>query len=968
MKPSSLFPVFLLGMSVLIFGSATSAKAQRPDDYRPDGLRCEYLTAPDGVESASPRLSWRIRSNRRGAAQTAWQIRVASSPEQLAAGTADLWDSGRIDGPVTTQIAYGGRPLGSHQQCFWQVRSWDENGLASEWSDRARWSMGLAKQDDWRAAWISFHDDTPLPTDRKPLYLPPTRYYRKEFKANKPIKRAVVHASALGLYDLYCNGVLVDGAYLQPGWSDYQKRAYYRTHDITALLQGGRMNALGAEVADGWYSGYIAFARGSGYGANKLGRNFYGKTPAFRAQLEIDYADGTHETVVTDESWHVTDRGPTREADIIMGESYDARRELPGWSTPGYNAMDWESAVLAEKNPGVTVLFGDGTGDLDKNLGFVPPQMQAYPAQPVRATQELPARGISEPKPGVFVFDLGQNFAGNVRLKIKGASGTQIRLRYGEMLQPDGALMTANLRSARATDYYTLRGDPQGETWSPRFTYHGFQYVELTGLAEKPALGAITGLVLHNDMPATGDFECSDPVLTQFGKNAQWTQRANFMDIPTDCPQRDERLGWAADAHIYLRTASFNADVAAFFTKWMDDLVEAQGRFGGYPDYAPYPMTGNRSVAKLASTGWTDAGVICSWKLWKIYGDLRLVARCWDSLSRFMEWRFAGTTTDGLGTSIGNIYGDWLNVNEPTPIDFIDTCYYASDCTMMAEMADALNHPREATIYRARRARTQRGFAKTYLKPDGTLTVDTQTAYVLALSSGLIPDEQVAATASALARKIEAHGAKMTTGFLGTYALLPVLSSTGHHDLAVRLFQSRAYPSWGYEVVNGANSVWERWDSYTKESGFHGGMNSFSHYAFGSVMEWAYRVLVGIDADTPDYTHLVLAPRPPTPGSNPDLTPINWVKAHYDSTHGRIASAWKMESGVFSFDVTIPANITASILLPGATVANTTESGESLSAAKIPGIHSVEAHGDSLKVEVASGTYRFVVTGVTRKP
>lgn len=935
-------------------------------------LRCEYLVSPENIESPAPRLSWRIESDRRGAAQTAWHVRVASTAEKLARGEADLWDSGRVGGDATNQIAYAGRALSSRMECFWQVQIWDEADQASGWSAPARWTMGLLKPEDWKASWISYRDATPLHTDRKTLHLPAPRHYRKEFAAAKTVRRATVYASALGIYDLYCNGQRVGDAFFQPGWSDYLQRAYYRSHDVTALVRAQGANVIGAVVAEGWYSGYVGYGLLVGYGPNKVGRYFYGKTPAFMAQVEIDYADGTRETVTTDPTWSVTDRGPTREADLIMGEAYDARNELGNWSAAGYDASAWTPAVLAESNPRVRAVYSDAAGQRDMDLGFVRPlKLQAYSAPAIRVTQELAAKRLTEPKPGVYVFDLRQNFAGIARLKVKGAAGTQVRLRFGEMLHPDGRIMTENLRRARATDFYTLRGDSAGETWSPRFTYHGFQYVEVTGLTEKPGLDAITGVVLHNDTPLAGSFECSDPVLTQFGRNAQWTQRANFIEIPTDCPQRDERLGWMGDAQAYVRTATFNADVAAFFTKWLDDVVESQRSFGAYPDYAPYPMA-HGGDGKTFGTGWTDAGLICPWTIWKTYGDTRLLERNWISMTKFMEWRHASTTPEGLGNSMGNPWGDWLNVKEPTPIEFIDTCYTALVNGLMAEMADALGRPLEAANYRARRAKTQGAFAKTYLKPDGTLTVDTQSAYVLALSVGLIPEKQVSAAALALVGKIAKNDYRMATGFLGTRSLLPVLTASGQHDLATRLFQSRKFPSWGYEVTNGATSVWERWDSFTTEHGFNGAngdqnaaMNSFSHYAFGAVMEWAYRVLAGIDTEGAGYRRIVIRPRAPTQGSNPEQAPIDWVKAHYDSINGRIVSAWKLTGGVFTLEATVPPNATASIYLPDATADRVSEGDGPL--AQAAGIRSVAVAEDrSLRVEVGAGTYRFTVRATAR--
>ncbi len=954
----TLFLVFFTGPLLALRAQAPASPLTLGD------LRCEYLVAPSVVDVRTPRFSWRCESSERGAAQTAWQVHVASTAEKLAQGEADLWDSGRKTGTTSNQISYAGRALDSGAEYHWQVRIWDEAGRPTGWSAPARWSMGLLGASDWRARWISYRDSSPLHTSRQELYLPAARQYRKEFAVAKPIRRAIVYAAALGLYDLHCNGQRVGDAYFQPGWADYRKRAYYRAHDVTALLHAGGPNALGAEVAEGWYSGYVGFGLLVGQGPNRAGRYFYGKTPAFLAQLEIEYTDGTRETVGTDASWRVTGQGPTREADLIMGESYDARAEMPGWAAPGFDASGWEEAIRAEENPRVRATFTDALGDREVDLGFMrPAKLQGYAAPPIRVTQELPAKTITEPKPGVYIFDLGQNFAGQVRLKVSGAAGARVQLRFGEMRHRDGTLMTENLRRARATDSYTLRGDPAGETWSPRFTYHGFQYVEVTGLAAKPGLDAITGLVLHNDTPAAGSFECSDPVLTQFGRNAWWTQRANFLEMPTDCPQRDERLGWTGDAQAYIRTATFNADTAAFYTKWLDDLVEAQHSFGAYPDYAPYPMAHGRP-GKSFGTGWMDAGIICPWTVWQVYGDTRLLTKNWASMTRFMEFRRAATGVDGLGLSIGNPWGDWLNVNEATPVEYIDTCYHALDCQLMAEMATALGRKTEAASYLSRRQRIAAAFAKAYVGPDGTLTVDTQTAYVLALWTNLIPAKQVAAASARLADKIAQNGYRMTTGFLGTRALLPALTGSDHHDLAVRLFQNRVFPSWGYEVVNGANSVWERWDSYTKENGFDGAggnqnasMNSFSHYSFGAVMEWAYRMLAGIDTDGPGYRRITIRPRPPTAGSNPDVTPITWVRAHYDSIQGRIASAWKLEAGRFSLEVTIPPNTTAKVWLPVAKVAGVTEGGAPLQ--KGGAIRGIAVQEGAVSVEVAAGTYHF---------
>lgn len=950
----------------ILLGLAMAAENAFGAHLEPDALRTEYLVNPLGLDTPAPRLQWQLVSDERGAKQTAFRILVASTAQKLARHEGDLWDSGKTASDASTQIAYSGRPLVSGQPCFWKVQVWDRRDRASRWSAPAHWSMGLLSPDEWKAQWISYRDDTPLHTNRAALFLPPARYYRKEFAAAKPVKRAMVYGSALGLVDLHLNGKPVSDSCFESGWADYQKRAYYRTHDVTRQLQLGQ-NCLGAVVADGWYAGYVGYGLLVGYGPNQAGRYFYGKTPAFLVQLEIEYVDGSRETIVTDTSWQVSSDGPIREADMIMGEAYNAQRADPKWcSVQGATNWKWGSAIRAGDNGSTKAMFSDNRGQREVELGFQPPpKLQAYAAQPIRVTEELKLRHLTEPKPGVFIFNLGQNFAGVIRLRVKGPAGTKLQIRYGEMLHPDGRLMTENLRKARATDFYTLSGDPNGESWTPRFTYHGFQFVEITGLPARPSPDTVTGLVLHNGTPLTGEFACSDVGMTRFWKNTQWTQRANFLEMPTDCPQRDERLGWMGDAQIYVRTASYNADVAAFFTKWLDDLVEAQFDNGTYPDYCPYPM-GHGAKDQNWGTAWTDAGIICPYTIWQVYGDTRLIEKNWDSMTRFMAWR-RQRAPELRGGKDGNTWGDWLNVNEPTPIEFIDAAYFKHDADLMAHMARAIGRQQEAVDYAALSQNIATQFAKDYQNPDGTLKVSTQTAHVLALTFGLLPEATRLGISAKLAERIAKHDFRMTTGFLGTKPLLPALSSTGRNDLACRLFQSRRFPSWGYEVVNGATTVWERWDSYTKEHGFNGAdgtqnaaMNSFSHYSFGAVMEWGFRTLAGIDTDGPGFKRIIIRPQPPTPGSNPEQKPIDWVKAHYDSIHGRIVSNWRRTDAGFELETTIPPNTAATIYLPAWRSESVTESGKPL--AKTKGVKIIGREGDRVVLAVEAGFYRFAST------
>lgn len=941
------FPLLLL---------CSSALAQ---DLAVSRLRCEGLPEPLGIDSMPPRLNWIVESTARGQKQTAYRVLVASSKAALEKDHGDLWDSGQVKSDQTAHVRYAGKALGSRQECWWKVKAWDGEGKECAWSAPARFSIGLMKDADWTAQWISAKDAAPLHKDREQLFLPPARQYRKDFAATQPVKRATAYVSALGICDLYLNGKRVSDEYFAPGWADYLLRAYYRTYDVTAQVQPGN-NAVGAVLADGWYSGYVGYGLLVGYGPNRVGRYFYGKTPALLMQVEIEYADGSRQSVNTDATWKVSDAGPWREVDMIMGESFDARLDKPEWCTPSFKADAWANAIRAEDNGGTRAVFTDQMGDREVELGFQKPlDMQAYSAPPIRATHELKPIEVKQIKPGVFIYNLGQNFAGNVRLKVKGAAGTRVQLRYGEMLHPDGRLMTENLRRARATDYYTLRGDPNGETWTPRFTYHGFQYVELTGLKDDPGVEAITGLVMHNDTPLVSSFECSDPMANKLFKNITWTQRANFVEVPTDCPQRDERLGWMGDAQIYVRSATFNADVNAFFSKWTDDVRESQRSFGAYPDYAPYPMA-HGEPRKGFGTAWTDAGIICPWTIWKVYGDTRLIDRHYDSMAHFMEFRMATSVRNG-GVSIGNPWGDWLNLNENTPIEYIDHIYYASAAKMMGDMAEALGHKIDAARYRALHEEIRKAFEKQYLEAGGKLKVNTQTAYVLALSFEMLPPELRKGAADQLAKMIEKNGFRMATGFLGTKHLLPALSRHGYHDLAVRLFQSRKFPSWGYPVENGATSIWERWDSYTKEEAFgrhNAAMNSFSHYAFGAVCEWMFTTLAGIDTDGPGYRKIIIRPGPPSEGSNPDNKPIDWVRARYAGPTGTIAVDWRRVDGHFELDVTIPANTTATIHMPGKEPADITEGGKPVLEAA--GVRVAGATAGRVLLGVGGGSYKFV--------
>jgi len=955
----SVLIVLLVGCSPVVTPAATG--------LNPVVLRCEYRESPLGIDEPRPRLTWRVESSQLNQSQSAYQILVASTEKELAENRGDLWDSGKVASDETVNIVYAGRPLVSREVCFWKIKVWDQTGSASSWSSPAKWSMGLLQAGDWSARYISFRDTTPLFKDTASLFLPPARQYRKEFSAGKEVRRATLYATALGIYELELNGRRVSDAYFAPGWCDYRQRAYYNTYEVTSEIKKGT-NAIGAWVADGWYAGYVGFGLLTGIGTEHIGRYTYGKTPAIMAQVEIEYADGTRETVGTDASWRVTGAGPIQEADLLMGEAYDARREMPGWSSPGFDDTKWDPAINAEENGPVEATFYEfqnpsGGASVPRvtgrkvDLGFHrPPKIEAFPGLPVRRVEQIKPIGMTSPTNGVYIFNLGQNFAGVVTMKVKGAAGTKIRLRYGEMLHPDGRLMTENLRKARATDYYILRGDPKGEIYTPRFTFHGFQYVELTGLGAKPAMDAITGLVLQSDTPPTSSFACSDDMVNRLFKNVVWTQRANFLDLPTDCPQRDERFGWTGDAQVYVRTATINADVAAFYTKWLRELMESQRPSGAFPGYAPFPFQHGWDFG----TAWCDAGVICPWTIYKAYGDTRVIERCWEPMTRFIAWR-KSESRDFLGVPHGNDWGDWLAIGEKTPLEYIDTAYFAYSTRLMAEMGEALGRTNEASEYRTLLGQIKDAFAKKYVTPEGLLTVDTQTAYALALYMGLVPDQFRDAAGRELARKIKENGTRMSTGFLGTRHLLPALSSVGQQDLAIRLLQSHEFPSWGYEIDQGATTIWERWNSFTKDKGFGGeqnaSMNSFAHYSFGAVCEWMFTSLAGIDTDGAGYRHILIQPNPPSGGGGKQPQHIDWVRAHYDSIRGRISTSWRRSGGRFILEATIPANTRATVSLPARDQDSISVDGHKL--AERPEVKFLRMNGNRALLETGSGNYRF---------
>lgn len=703
------------------------------------------------------------------------------------------------------------------------------------------------------------------------LTLPPARYLRKDFEIGKKIKKATLDASALGWYEMHLNGERVGNDYFTPGWTDYNKRVYYNTYDVTDMVKNGS-NVIGAVLADGWYSGYV------GYGHK---RDHYGNNPRLWAQLVVEYEDGGTTMISTDGKWKAS-TGPLLEADILMGEVYDATLEIPGWDKAGFDDKEWREV--------------DVTAEMNANV-------EPYPTVTVKVFRELKPLSVREPQKGTFVFDMGSNFAGFARLKVKAKKGTRITLAFGERLLPDGTILKQNLRSARAEDTYVCKGDGT-EIWEPRFTFHGFQYVSVTGYPGVPGLDTVTGIELTSLTKVAGSFECSDERLNKLYRNIIQTQRANFIDIPTDCPQRDERLGWTGDAQAYIRTACLNMDVQTFFHKWLVDLMDAQLSDGDLPKVAPMKV-----AVGSGGPAWADAGIICPWAIYEVYNDKGVLEKHYDAMVRFVAFR-EKSMTDFLPPAKFHCFGDWLNIGANTPKDVIFSAYTAGDAQIMAKVAAVLGKKDDVVKYNKLYENIKAAFNKAYVDKDGKIKGDTQTVYVMALWFDLVDGEMKQRAEEYLIERIKERDWHLSTGFVGTRDLMHVLSKIGKDDIAYRLLFTDTYPSWLFPVKNGATSIWERWDSWTPEKGFqNAGMNSFSHYAYGAVGQWMFENIGGIKSVEPGYKKIVIRPA--------ITEQLEWAKVSYDSISGLIKVAWTRDGEKVKLDVVIPEGVLASVYVPG---------------------------------------------------
>jgi alpha-L-rhamnosidase len=747
----------------------------------------------------------------------------------------------------------------------------------------------------------------------------PAPCLRKVFTADSPVKSARVHVTALGWYRLLINGQRVSNAEFLPGWTDYNKRVPYHSFDVGKFLQPGE-NVIAVMLGDGWYSGRIGWKGESQH---------YGDQPELLLQLEITHEDDSLSTVVSDASWKSSE-GPIRADDIYDGEVYDARMELPGWDQPGFDDDGWGGVVASQPGPDV----------------IIEPARHA----PVRAMENLATREIWEAEPGRWVFDLGQNMVGWARIKVPSIAGQVITLRFAEMIQQDRTLYNENYRSAKSTDTYIGKGGSDFETWEPTFTFHGFRYVELSGFAEgtRPEPDWVTGVVLYSDMARTGQFSCSDPDLDQLQSNIVWGQKGNFLEVPTDCPQRDERLGWTGDAQVFCPTACFNFDTLNFFRKWMTDVCDSQREDGAIPHVIPHVLTKDA----CDSPAWADAVVVVPWEVYVRFGDPVILEENLDAMIRWIEYQEAnspGLIREERG------FGDWLqpypesgNIRGDTSRSLIGTAYFAHTASLTARAARVLGQTETADRLDDLASRVRHAFVAEFWK-DNRLSSDTQTAYLLALGFDLLPHGDRPAALDSLLRLIETADGHLRTGFVGTPLLLPVLSRFGHTDLAYRILKKETYPGWIYSIRQGATTMWERWNSYSHTDGFGDvAMNSFNHYAYGAVGQWMYETLAGLapEPEAPGYRHILIQPQP---GEG-----LQWAEASQQTPFGMAASKWRIKDGFLHIEALVPGGSSATVTFPQGTPEDIQYDGTSLE-----GIAGIQDGRTVLKV--GPGRHTFVI-------
>ncbi len=908
MKKNYLFLITL----IISVSSAAQVRVQH--------VLLENKINPIGIDVLSPRFSWQLLSDKRNIMQSAYEIRVGADLPSLTKNKNIIWNSGKVSSDSSVHVVYKGNELQSGKKYYWQVRVWDNTGKTSAWSEVGYWQMGLLKtsglQADWKAEWIT-------PGYVEDSIMRPSPLLRKEFYADKKIVSATAYITAHGLYEAEINGRRVGDEYLTPGWTSYKNRLQYQVYDVTDLIKNG-VNAIGVALGNGWYRGIIGFG-------NNI--NVYGKDIALLFQMNIVYSDGTTDSVISNDKWK-SSTGEIRYAEIYNGETIDARKEKKGWTLPGYDDSKWSNVI---------------TKDFSKDV------LIATQNEPVRKHEIFKPVRIFKTPSGEDVIDFGQNLVGWVIVKVKGNAGDTIKISHAEVLTKDGNFYTDNLRAAKAEDNYILKGGEE-ETFEPHFTWHGFQFIKVEGYKGKLQPENFTAVAIYSDMKPTGTFTTSNPLINQLQHNIQWGQKGNFLDVPTDCPQRDERLGWTGDAQVFSRTATFNMNVNNFFAKWLKDVAADQIN-GSVPFVVPNVLGDNAG----GSAGWADAATIIPWNVYLAYGDKRVLENQYNSMKAWVEYMHGKSHNDLWNT--GFHFGDWLFYRPDDDNDgraavtdkyLIAQCFYAHSTQLLINAAKVLGKHDDVATYTALLQKIKEAFLKEYMTPNGRLVSGTQTAYVLALNFDMLPESLRTQAASRLADNVKSYNEHLTTGFLGTPYLCHVLTRFGYDSIAYKLLLQQTYPSWLYPVKMGATTIWERWDGIKPDSSFETpGMNSFNHYSYGAIGDWMYRSMVGLDTyeDGVGYKHIKIQPHI---GGN-----FSKASASLETYYGRLSCEWKIDSSAIMMDIEIPANTKANVYIPAAKGNSITESGKEINSVK--DITLIGNEDGYMVLEVGSGKYHFVV-------
>ncbi|WP_445733956.1 family 78 glycoside hydrolase catalytic domain [Mariniflexile sp.] len=879
----------------------------------------EGFTNPIGFYDADPTFSWKLPVSSNSKTQSAYHIVAASSPDLLP-DKADLWDSEKQQSSQSIFVKYNGKELVSSQKVYWQVKYWNQEGKPSSWSAVNHFELGLLKNSDWQARWIGLPTAKDADTSDRGSIIHKPQYLRKDFEIPENIASARLYVTAKGVFDAWINGEDVSNDVMPPGWTPYQKRIETITYDVTHFVNSGK-NTLAFELAPGWYAGRLGWSKE------------YWKTsssPKILSQLEITLKDGSKKVIISDDSWKATNNGPIRFSEIYDGEIYNANYEIPKWNKPNYDDSAWQQ-VLVE--------------NIDTDVRLEPKRHH-----PVKQKLTLQPKTIIGQADASVIFDLGQNMVGVPLVKVPVKKGDTLKIRFSEMLSPDGSFYTQNYRSAKSTDYYIAKADETIQ-WSPKFTFHGFRYVELSGYdqSQKPTKDWITGLVQYSDFEQKGSFTSSQEKLNQLQSNIVWGLRGNFFDIPTDCPQRDERLGWTGDAQVFAPTSIYNADVHAFWASWLESMRDSQYENGGIPFVVPDVLKNNN-----VSSGWGDAAVVIPWEIYFRTGDESILEENFEMMKRWVQYH-KDTSNDFISRM--NSFADWL---QPYPVkggtkgdtskELIGTAYFAHVSKLTAQAAKVLNKQKEASEFETLYQNVAHAFENEFFNDNGEIKDNqgTQTGYLLALGFDLLSNEKKQKAIPHLLEKIEEADNHLRTGFLGTPLLSKVLDDIGRIDLMYQLLFNETYPSWFYSINQGATTVWERWNSYSKTEGFSKEkMNSLNHYAYGAIGQWMYERIAGIAPLEAGYKKIRIAPRP--------HEPLTTASGALDTPYGKVSSSWKYIKGEFSLEITIPSNTTALLSVLYKDINDVTLNGVKINNDK--NIKIVEQKDDEVVIEVSAGKY-----------